>query len=209
MSTRQKKEYINNTMYGDIQFIKEIGKDKRGRIGLFKCFCGNLFNKVIYQITSSNCTSCGCKITKNTSPEYRGSTFKPEYKVWNNLLTRCNNPKANNYHRYGGRGIKVDKNWYKFSEFYKDMGDRPSKNHSIERINNDGDYCKENCKWATKEEQVRNRSTNIIVTYNGENKILKDLARENNMDFQKLQRRLLKGMSIDRAIRNDINYKRK
>lgn len=77
------------------------------------------------------------------------------YFLWHAMLDRCSNPNNHNYHHYGGRGIYVDKQWLTFLNFYNDMGDKPPE-RSLERINNDGPYCKENCKWATRSEQRRN-----------------------------------------------------
>lgn len=132
----------------------------------------------------------------------------PEYKVWNNFKTRCFNPNTPNYHRYGGRGITVCDKWLNFEGFLKDMGKRPSSLHSLDRINNDGNYCKDNCRWSTKAEQVRNRSCNIYIIYNNEKRILKDIAKDVGLDYQLIKRRLDKGVNIDTAIRKDLKHVR-
>lgn len=79
-----------------------------------------------------------------------------EYHSWNNMKNRCKNPNSKAYKNYGGRGITYDKKWEDFREFYKDMGKRPL-NTTLDRIDVDKGYCKENCRWATKEEQQRNQ----------------------------------------------------
>ena len=81
----------------------------------------------------------------------------PEYSVWKSVRNRCNNPKNEHYQWYGARGIKVCERWDSYENFIADMGPRPSNKHSIERVNNDGNYEPANCKWATKLEQSRNR----------------------------------------------------
>lgn len=91
-----------------------------------------------------------------------------EYHSWNSMKNRCNNPNLKEYKNYGGRGITYDKKWEDFREFYKDMGERPS-NTTLDRIDVDKNYCKENCRWATREEQQRNQRTHkrmdVGITY--------------------------------------------
>lgn len=89
-----------------------------------------------------------------------GLCSSPEYRAWSHMKERCSNIKAQEYESYGGRGIKVCERWLKFENFYADMGDRPSNKHSLDRIDNDGNYEPDNCRWATGIEQVLNRRTN-------------------------------------------------
>jgi len=100
-------------------------------------------------------------------------SISPEYRSWNHLKNRCLNKNNKAYKKYGGRGIKVCDRWLEsFENFYADMGLKPSSKHSIDRINNDGDYSPENCRWATNKEQSRNRRTNTYMEHNGEVKTL-------------------------------------
>ncbi len=93
------------------------------------------------------------------SRELHNCSNTPEYHVWENIKARCLNPKTPNYYRYGGRGITLCESWMKFTNFLKDMGQRPSPLHEIDRINNNGNYCADNCRWVTATENIRNSST--------------------------------------------------
>jgi hypothetical protein len=90
------------------------------------------------------------------------------HRIWKGMLTRCLNPRTKCYSRYGGRGIKVCARWRNFENFYADMGDPPSEQHSIDRINNDGDYEPSNSRWATGSEQTRHTRRSHYLTLNGE-----------------------------------------
>lgn len=96
-----------------------------------------------------------------------------EYHIWVMIRQRVNNPKNWDYKNYGGRGITICKRWSSFKNFLSDMGRAPSEKHSIDRIDNDGNYKPSNCRWATNIEQSNNRRTNIVLTLNGESKTLK------------------------------------
>lgn len=91
----------------------------------------------------------------------------PEYCVWDAMKQRCLNPRQKNYSSYGGRGIKVCERWLKFDAFIADMGRRPSKRHTLDRIDNDGDYEPGNCRWAMRKVQQRNRRANHVITLHG------------------------------------------
>lgn len=93
----------------------------------------------------------------------------PEYKAWAAMKQRCDNPTDNRYHSHGGRGIIYDKDWIIFEHFYRDMGDRPSDKHSLDRIDNDGNYSYENCRWATQSQQSLNKrvASNNTSGYKG------------------------------------------
>ena len=102
----------------------------------------------------------------------------PEYSVWATMRNRCNNPNNKDYARYGGRGIGVCKEWSDFGNFLEDMGSRPSAQHTLDRVDNDRDYSRDNCRWATRKEQANNTSRIRLITINGETKSVRDWQRQ-------------------------------
>jgi hypothetical protein len=152
------KKFGRLTVIGPSVAIKQKSKTV-----LCQCECGAQCVVIPYQLQSGHVRSCGClKLEINTAQARRlfikhGKKWSLEYKAWEGIKQRCFNPNSSGWHKYGSRGITVCQDWLKFENFYKDMGDKPSKKHSIERINNDKGYSKENCKWALPVEQARNK----------------------------------------------------
>lgn len=136
----------------------------RGRAKwICKCDCGNIKEVVGGQLMSGSVQSCGC-LKKEQAREKGKIRIKTQlmkgtrpYRIWAKLKSRCNNPNEVNYERYGGRGITVCDEWMKFDNFWKDMKVTYEDNLSIDRINNNDGYYKENCKWSTPKEQAANR----------------------------------------------------
>src|ERR1700723_2289660 len=156
-------------------FIKSLGRKLVGQqgqtqaIALYKCICGKEFEALINNINKGNTRSCGCLhkkiISENTKTH--GMTRTTEYNIWLNMKARCYNKNEPAYKNYGGRGITLCDRWLEsFENFYKDMGNRPIK-HTIDRINNDGNYCKENCRWVTMLDQSHNKRNNRLLEVNG------------------------------------------
>lgn len=147
---------------------------------------------------------------EETQNERHGMADKLIYSTWRNIKTRCYNKNTHNYKNYGGRGIVMCDRWLNsFSNFYEDMGDKPSSKYSIDRIDNDKGYSKENCRWASSKDQARNRSNNLILKYNGESMAAFDWCKRLGIRNQTLWIRLNRlGWSLERALTTKNNNKK-
>ena len=125
-----------------------------------------------------------------------------EYSVWRDMKSRCLNPSHKAYQQYGGRGIQICREWVDdFTVFYGDMGPRPSRRHTLERIDNSLGYCPENCEWREWEQQNRNRRNTVMVSWQGETVPLALVAEKTGLDYGFLWRRIIKFQwSVDDAI---------
>jgi hypothetical protein len=121
-----------------------------------------------------------------------------EYRIWRHMLNRCYREADTDYHRWGGRGITVCDRWrYSFEMFFADMGERPSPKHSIDRMNNDGNYEPSNCRWATSSEQCRNRSSNVRVEHDGQSRTIIEWSEETGLSYMTIYKRLKRGITPD------------
>mgnify|MGYP006921364745 CR=1 FL=1 len=123
----------------------------------------------------------------------------PFYKAWGRMKERCNNPNFNKYSNYGGRGIKYSEQWEKYKNFEKDMLSSWKQGLSLDRIDVNGNYCKENCRWITMKEQQNNRRDNRVVEYAGQEKTLAEWAEILELPYGTIHRRLTHGMSVEMA----------
>ena len=143
------------------------------------------------------------------SKTIHGMYGTPEYRSWQHMKSRCFNPNHKNYLDYGGRGIKVCDLWLNFENFLADMGLKPTAKYSIDRIDNDGDYCPDNCKWSTQTEQVNNRRSNRLITIDDVTLTIAQWAKKMNISEQLIYGRLKLGWSEYRAVMTPVRYKRK
>jgi hypothetical protein len=123
------------------------------------------------------------------------------YRTWSGMLSRCNNPKVQEYNRYGGRGIKVCSRWRNFADFYEDMGSRHAKGLELDRIDNNGNYEPSNCRWVTPKLNARNRRNNRFFILNGSKKTLAEWIELSGVSSSLVRQRFyVCKWSIERAL---------
>lgn len=159
---------ISNQKFNRLTAVSLVGFDRFNKsVWKFLCDCGSEFISNSASVKSGKTKSCGClkkeKAIENGKkslgpPIKHGGSKTPEYKIWKTIKQRCSNKNCTDYPEYGGRGIFICHEWENdFSKFLQDMGKRPSTKHSIDRLDNNKGYSKDNCRWATAKEQRLNQ----------------------------------------------------
>ena len=182
----------------------EFQSKRREAKWLCNCICGSYTKVLGYHLRNSKVQSCGCLSLENKTIHNhsisKNTINNRTYISWQKLKDRCLNENNDKYEDYGGRGIKVCQRWLdSFENFLLDMGERPLKT-SIDRINNDGDYLPENCRWATQKEQSLNKRTNRIINYNGKSKTLSQWSEISNTSPSLISYRIKAGWSTEQAL---------
>lgn len=176
-----------------------VYKDGRKRIAWnCRCDCGNTKEVLGENLKSGYTKSCGCLQKEKAAMAQlkHGEADSRLYNVWSAIKRRCFNSTVPEYHRYGGRGITMCNEWLDYEVFsnwarangYRD--DAPRGECTIDRIDNNGDYCPDNCRWVNQQDQMNNVSYNHYVTYNGENHTVAEWSRIYNIPYTRLLQRL-------------------
>jgi len=152
---------LTGQKFGRLTVFEYLGARKMKSWWKCQCECGNIIETNTNHLHSGHTKSCGC-LNKEGNNKTHELSKTPIYKLWRNMKTRCYNKNISQYKDWGGRGIKVCERWLKFENFYEDMFPSYKKGLSLERIDNNKDYCLENCKWIPKNLQVRNRRMNKL-----------------------------------------------
>lgn len=210
------KEPCEGMRYGRLLVLGEGERNKQNiRRWSCRCDCGKIKNLKTFDLINGNVVSCGCysreKFTLMTTRHGGASGGKrtSEYQAWINAKKRCYYPKNKEFKNYGGRGIKMSSDWLNdYSKFISDMGQKPTSKHSLERIDVDGDYFKENCRWATMSEQNLNKRTNRIVSFDAKSQHLCLWAKEMKIKKSTLGSRIKAGWSYEKILSQPVRKRR-
>ncbi len=191
-------------VYGRLTIVGDAPSrgDKRRYVRCL-CSCGNEKIADLQNLRAGWTSSCGCWHDESPALLFRthGRSKTPEYGIWSQMKNRCTKPKVRDYPRYGGRGITVCERWlHSFENFIADVGARPSPAHTIDRINNDGNYEPGNVRWVTGVAQNQNKSSVHLLTYNGETLCQQEWARRFGLPRETIATRLRKGWSVEKAL---------
>jgi hypothetical protein len=174
-----------------------------------ECSCGSAVVRRLSDLRKGHTKSCGCSIrefnrrSKRKHGGYVGNIESQEMSTWRSMIRRCYRKDNHNYHLYGGRGIKVCDEWMGdggFARFCQDMGPRPSRRHTLDRVDNDGDYCPENCRWATIKQQANNKRSNRFLVHEGKRLSVAEWSSIAGIKSSTLLERLRRGWSVQDAI---------
>ena len=196
---------LTGKRFGRLTVIEEAGRDKFKRV-LWKCRCdcGNEIVTAYGNLMNGDTKSCGCLahdilMKRNVT---HGDSHSRLYGIYKNMLTRCYTKSDGHYERWGGRGIKMCDEWKNDYLSFKAWAEANGYNDSltIERIDNNGDYCPENCKWITLKQQARNKRNNRFLTYNGETKCLGEWCELYNIPRTTLWNRVDRGWTPEECL---------
>lgn len=211
-STIAPRNDLTGTRFGRLTVVTLADRRKKAWRWLCRCDCGN--ERIVWQshLTAGRTLSCRClarevtrarSITHGCSPVKRAT---PEYRTWNYIITRCENPKSKNYPDYGGRGIRICPAWREsFETFLADVGPRPSAGHSIDRYPDvNGHYEPGNVRWATKKQQMRNTRRSRMLTLNGREQCIAAWSEELNLSQDVIGARLQRGWSDEQTLTTPV-----
>lgn len=212
---------LTGKKFGRFLVVGLSGKNRHGS-AMWRCRCECGTEKIIdgQGLRKGSTVSCGCLRAEHlrrgreylhVSSRTHGESRSREHKIWRCIVYRCYTSTAPEFPCYGGRGIRVCKRWREsFPAFLEDMGKAPSLKHTIDRIDNDGPYSPENCRWATRKEQANNRRDNTRISYQGVDKTISqwsdDLGVDPHLLYDRINRR---GWTAEKAFTTPVKRKRR
>jgi len=196
----------------------ELTQTDKGTKWLCRCDCGNevyVIGNNLRRGNTTKCENCRKQALQDTPPNRKDGRTRGNdeltatYHVWQSMKARIHNPNSKSYCRYGGAGLTLDPRWEDFDNFIADMGQRPSSEASIERLDNSVGYWPSNCIWADRWQQASNKSNNHYLTVNGKVQTLSEWARETGIDQPTIRRRVKKGWPHQEAVTTPLNATRR
>lgn len=195
---------LTGKTFGRLTVVERAENDKWNKTQWkCKCSCGNINIVLGHSLRCGDTKSCGCLRTEILAKGnfVHGMVYSPEYNTWEKMIQRCRNPNNQAFKYYGGRGIEVCQEWKdSFLVFYNHVGKRPSPKHSIDRIDNDGNYEPGNVKWSLRVEQANNKQNNRNITINGKTMSLFQWAHFVGMSPHTLYGRISRNWPPEKAV---------
>lgn len=201
---------LTSVKFHRLTVIKRSASKGKGAFWECLCDCGKTITVFGQSLRTGNTRSCGClqkdisKITASKINKSHGKTRTKIYRAWTDMHSRCKNKNVKNYHNYGGRGITVCDEWGSFETFLKDMGDAPD-GCSIDRIDTNQGYSKNNCRWADRITQQNNTTTNRFLTFMGKTMTIANWARQTGINEDAISGRLNIGWSVEDSLTKPIS----
>lgn len=201
---------LTGSRFGQLKVLHRHGTARNGAgtepTWMVLCRCGVTKEMRGSNLRQGRSQSCGCTLMVH------GMYGTPEYKAWASMIARCTNPRTRSFRNYGGRGIGVAPEWTGssgFGNFLADVGMRPSRKHSLDRKNNNGNYVPGNVRWATVKQQARNKRTSRVLTAMGESLTLAEWTQRLGCGYHTIRERLRRGWSPALAVTMPVKSKRR
>lgn len=191
--------------FARLTIVSKVGYNKNGHcIVLVRCDCGIEKNVHLYRLIQGDTKSCGCLNSEKARQRalVHGMADSPLYNLWQHMKRRCYKPSNKSYKDYGGRGIAVCAEWYdNFQAFYSwAITNGYQKGLQIDRKDNDGNYCPDNCRFVTQKVNANNRRSNVFISYNGETHTIAEWAEKLNLKYGTLSNRVNRGWPLEKAL---------
>ena len=197
---------LTNKRFGKLTVVERVKNDAHGKTCyLCKCLCGNYTITTYGNLKYNHTSSCGCNRKENKSIGERNTTHGSSktrlYRIWHTMKNRCYNCNSKRYNDYGSRGIEVCNEWLNDFSAFRDWSIQNGyqEHLTIDRINNDGNYEPNNCRWVSNVEQQNNKRNSVYIQYRGETKTLAQWSKILNKPYNTLRNRLQRGWSIEQA----------